>query len=77
MGKPAGDVVARLLAYEIARHDNPEVILQNFADGTNHQIYATQKRLGKEPGPAVVAFQEQIQAEIDWIVAAAREMAKD
>lgn len=69
------DVVARLLAYRISESGDPDGLLSHFSDSTQDHLISAQK--GKEPNAEVIKLQEQIQAQVDWIVAAARTMAED
>ncbi len=66
------DVVARLVAYESARWPDPDEVLNNFADARIERH--AKMNAEKPPSPAVIAFQEEIQREIDWIMASARSM---
>jgi hypothetical protein len=66
------DVVARLVAYEAARWPNPNQIYQDFAEATALHTDAMSKRRKLTSG--AIAFQEEAQKQVDWIVAAARMM---
>jgi hypothetical protein len=67
------DVVARLVAYEAQRRDDPDELLRDFAEATETHIADVSRRRGK---PSVIG-EEGIRKEVDWIVAAARKMLPD
>ncbi len=67
------DVVARLLAYEVARSPNPAKVCADFSDSADSRIHEMTKR--GEPTLPVLAIQELFRDEVDWIVDAARTMA--
>ena len=72
------DVVAQLVAFEALRSPNSKDVYQEIADGTAKSIYAQDvryRREGREAAPEAVAFQEEIQKQVDWIVEAARRIA--
>jgi hypothetical protein len=66
------EMVARLLAYEALRHDDPEGLLRHFSEGVEHSIYRAEE--GTEVGPKTMKAQKAAQDESDWMVAAARKM---
>ena len=68
------DVVAQLVAYESQRQDDQEVFFKSISDATNFHLYAAEKKTGKEPSEKIVAFQESVRAEVDWIVGEAQRM---
>lgn len=72
------DVAAHLLAFEVLRSPNPRDVYQEIADGTARKVYGFAsgfQRQGREGTPEAVAFQEEIQRQVDWIVEAARRIA--
>jgi hypothetical protein len=68
------EVVARLVAYESLRWPDPTKILENFSDATAEHIYNISRDRPTNVG--MIAFQEKVQKEVDWIVAAARKMGE-
>jgi hypothetical protein len=67
------DVVARLLAYESARWEEPALLFNDISDTTAKRIYDL---MGKRNlTPATIALQEFIQKEVDFVVTMAQKMA--
>lgn len=66
------DVVSRLVAYEASRHSDHEGLFRHISDATASNIYRTEKKDGRPPSRETMILQEQIQNEVDTIVAEAR-----
>jgi hypothetical protein len=67
------DVMIRLVAYEAQRRDDPEALFQVVAGATEKRIYRTTANRALTEG--AIEMQEEIQATVDQIVAAARKVA--
>ncbi len=63
------ETVARLLAYEALRHDDPKGLLQHFSEAADYSI--DKNAAGLPIGPAMMKAQEASRSEMDWMVAAA------
>lgn len=66
-------VVARLVSYEAARWPDPTKIFESFSDSIGQQIHEV--TADRQPTAKTIAVQEEIQKQVDWIVASARTMA--
>jgi hypothetical protein len=66
------EAVARLLAYEALRHDDPNELLQHVSQAADHSI--DRNAVGLPIGPATMKAQEVARAESDWLVSAARKL---
>jgi hypothetical protein len=66
------DVVARLLAYEAARREDPMALLRDFSEATDERIH--HEAQGLDLGPKTIEAQEILRKEVDWMVNAARVM---
>jgi hypothetical protein len=62
------DIVARLLAYEATRADDPNSMLQDFSDAGN-------KRVARLPQKHM-QYAELIQKEFDWVVLMAKKQIR-
>jgi hypothetical protein len=68
-------VVARLLAYEANRSGDAKAIFDNVTDTVDELLSRVME--DRPPGHADLEAQEQFRREVDWIVAAAQQMAAD
>jgi len=66
------EAVARLLAYEALRHDDPNGILRDFSEAADRSIDRAATAL--PIGPKTIKAQEAARTESDWLIAAARTM---
>lgn len=61
------DVVARLVAYEASRHENPDDLLRDVSEAGDARIDRD-----TPPNESQMRMREIMRAQIDWMVAAAR-----
>jgi len=71
------DVLARLLAYEAERLADPAPMFEEISHAAAAKLRAGAAREPDANDPAIVAFQEMLQREVDELIGMARRLAEE
>jgi hypothetical protein len=61
------DILARILAHEAQRSDDPDAVLRHYSEAGDARIEHAEKR-----SPSTFEISEAIRVQTDWILAAAK-----